>query len=89
MAVQEEAFKAPEPMPVLTKCQTEAAPAEKPTSDVNNMFKSVESDAGNDCSSTPSKKKRSLKAQTKKQSKKTENKKEVLIPLTKQSMSLP
>jgi len=87
MNVQEDVFKVPESIQVISKIMPENIPMEKqqasselghPTLLTAN-FKSVEQTQSqemmiNECSSTPSKKKRSLKAQTKKLSKKTDGK---------------
>jgi hypothetical protein len=83
MALQEDVFKVPESVPVIcNKVLPENIPMEKQATSeqdhqilLTSNFKSVEQTQPqemtlNECSSTPSKKKRSLKAQTKKQSKK-------------------
>jgi hypothetical protein len=81
MAVQEEVFKVPEQVQVISKMQSENIPMEKQASTeqsqivLTSNFKSVEQTQSQDMminenSSTPSRKKRSLKAQIKKQAKK-------------------
>jgi hypothetical protein len=77
MAVQEDVFKIPENVAISTKNTVENIPAEKQASSEHSQsnmtanFKSVEQSQQpetlmNESSSTPTKKKRSLKAQTKK-----------------------
>ena len=82
MAVQEDAFKIPESAPVNCQNTPENIPKDKQATTEQSHpplltpnFKSVEQtqpqeNLVNESSSTPSKKKRSLKAQTKKQGKK-------------------
>jgi poly(A) polymerase Pap1 len=85
MTVQEEVFKVPQPVPSITKIASENIQLEKQASSEGNQtlltanFKSVEQTQSqemvfSETASTPSKKKRSLKAQTKKQSKKSDSK---------------
>lgn len=77
MAVQEDVFKIPENVAITTKNTAENIPAEiqasseHSQSNMTGTFKSVEQSQQpetlmNESSSTPTKKKRSLKAQTKK-----------------------